>query len=353
MLDKRKIMAAAEYVSVLPSYSFNRNSIVGPIEMWETIDSTNTHAMQIAKAGAIDGTAIISEEQTGGRGRLGRSFYSPKKTGLYLSYIVRKRFDRLKMTGDIPALLTSMAGVVTAQAIFDITGIDTRLKWVNDIYIGEKKAGGILTEGSYIDDKLEFAVIGIGVNVFEPADGFPDDLKNTAAALVSENDQITSQNSMRNDGLSPVKSPVMLSSAMSPAAAIPSGRFPLAQNSNYLRENLAGLIIGGMRNWLHELEIDPDQTKERLYTQYYARFKWMIGRKVGIIDRNSGNITPMTVCGLTRNYELAAIGDSEDNTNTGIEGGSQSDTASSPGVSFLRSEEVIYFNSLNSSDKAE
>ncbi len=319
MMDKRIIINALKSEKLLSKYTLCRKADASPIEIHESIDSTNTLAMQIARGGGKDGTVVISEEQSGGRGRLERSFFSPKGTGLYMSIVVRRQFDTEIMTRDIPALLTALAGVVAAQAIYELTGIDTRLKWVNDLYIGPKKVGGILTEGSFTEDKLDFAVIGIGINVFAPAEGFPDEIKKTATSLLPDSDH-----ELDYYGLSPVI------------------QFPFEQKIHILRENLAGIIIGKLQNRLEELEIDPRKTKEMLFRRYYERFKWMIGEKVGVVDRASGNIISLTVRGLTHNYELVVINDvNGDNC-------SNHDIADDSQLLFIHSGEVIYFNSPDS-----
>ena len=344
MLDKRIIINAIKCERLLSRYALHQKPDASPIEIHDRIDSTNTFAMQIARAGVKDGTVVISEEQSGGRGRLGRSFFSPKGTGLYMSIVFRRRFDTEIMTRDIPALLTALAGVVAAQAIYELTGIDTRLKWVNDLYIDKKKVGGVLTEGSFKEDQLDFAVIGIGINVFAPAGGFPDDIKTTATALLPDSDH-----ELDYYGLSPAT------------------QFPFEQSTRLLRDNLAGIIIGKLENWLDELEIDPKGTPKKLFSHYYEHFKWMVGEKVGVLDRISGNVKPFTVRGLTHNYELVVaddvkrteMPDKSDNTIvSAYDNGNNRDQdkndfsnhniADDPQLLFLHSGDVIYFNSPDS-----
>ena len=144
------------------------------------IDSTNGEARRRAIEGAPEGTVIIAEEQTAGRGRRGRTFFSPAATGLYLSIVLRPTFS-----ADQAPHLTCAAAVATARAIERVTGVSAQIKWVNDIYCNGKKVAGILTEGT-VDMEgggFEHAVCGIGINVKPPEQGFPDDIAERAGSV--------------------------------------------------------------------------------------------------------------------------------------------------------------------------
>ncbi len=134
------------------------------------IDSTNRMAKELARQGAPHGTAVLAEKQTAGRGRLGRNFFSPEG-GLYLSVILRPGLPPEKR-----ALLTPMAAVAVCRAVEAVSGLSPRIKWVNDLYLGEKKLCGILCEG--VGDAV---AVGIGMNLHTPTGGFPPELN--AAAL--------------------------------------------------------------------------------------------------------------------------------------------------------------------------
>lgn len=108
------------------------------IKVFKTIDSTNTYAKTLAQNGAPQGTVVISEEQTAGRGRMGRSFYSPASTGIYMSIVLRP-----KLSLEDSLLITTSVAVAVSNAIEKIAYIDTKIKWVNDIYFGDKKLCGI------------------------------------------------------------------------------------------------------------------------------------------------------------------------------------------------------------------
>ena len=139
------------------------------IALLET-DSTNRVAKELARSGAPHGSWVLAKRQTAGRGRLDRSFYSPEG-GVYLSVILRP---------DIPpedlVLITPMAATAVRNAVHGLTGIELGIKWVNDLYLGDKKVGGILCE--VVDDAV---IVGVGLNVREPEGGYPPELN--AAAL--------------------------------------------------------------------------------------------------------------------------------------------------------------------------
>lgn len=137
------------------------------LEVWDTIDSTNKHALQLAKDGAAQGTCILSREQTAGRGRLGRSWVSPPDSGIYMSIVLR---PTLAME-DMP-LITLATGVACAKAIEKCCGFAIGLKWVNDLILGRKKLGGILVEM-----QKPAVVVGIGINIQHDEATVPEDLK--------------------------------------------------------------------------------------------------------------------------------------------------------------------------------
>ena len=154
------------------------------IRTYETISSTNTVLKQLAEEGAPEGLALVAEGQTAGRGRMGRSFYSPEKTGLYMSLLLRPRLSAYDAT-----VLTVAAAVAVAESIEELTSQKTQIKWVNDVLIDGKKICGILTEGA-IDVEtgmLQYAIVGIGINIRPPKGGFPEEIASLAGALLPEN----------------------------------------------------------------------------------------------------------------------------------------------------------------------
>lgn len=156
------------------------NNFINDIIIYKTIDSTNIKLKEAAAAGAREGTVIISGEQTAGRGRLGRNFYSPSDTGLYMSLLLRP-----SISASEAIKITTAAASATAEVIEEISGKKTEIKWVNDVYMDGKKICGILTEAALDMEYgvLEYAVLGIGINTYEPEGGFPDTIKNIAGAV--------------------------------------------------------------------------------------------------------------------------------------------------------------------------
>lgn len=144
------------------------------IRIFESLPSTNTTLKEMAFQGAPEGTIIIAEEQTAGRGRMNRTFYSPSGTGVYMSILLRPTFSASQSL-----LITTAAAVAVAESIEEVTGLDAAIKWVNDIYLNDRKTCGILTEASFNMEtsRLAYAVLGIGINMRTPAGGFPGELK--------------------------------------------------------------------------------------------------------------------------------------------------------------------------------
>ncbi|NLJ96900.1 MAG: biotin--[acetyl-CoA-carboxylase] ligase [Clostridiales bacterium] len=151
------------------------------LDVRKSVSSTNTLAKELAADGASEGYVLIALEQTEGRGRMGRSFYSPDSTGLYLSLILRPQLNL-----EDSLLITTSTAVAVAKAIEKLTGNDVYIKWVNDLFVGGKKVSGILTEASLNIENggLEYAVIGIGINV--STKNFPDNLKSIAGSIFSK-----------------------------------------------------------------------------------------------------------------------------------------------------------------------
>jgi BirA family transcriptional regulator, biotin operon repressor / biotin---[acetyl-CoA-carboxylase] ligase len=151
--------------------------------------STNTDAKVLATQGAPEGTIVIAEHQTMGRGRLGRTWYSPRSHGIYISFIIRPRLS----LQDAP-ILTPLAAVAAAEALALETGLRVHLKWPNDIMVSGKKIGGILTEIGSEMDRVDFAVVGVGLNA--RIWGFPEDLEGKATSIALETSRQFSRSSL-------------------------------------------------------------------------------------------------------------------------------------------------------------
>ncbi len=144
-------------------------------------DSTNTYLKTLAANGERRTVLLLADRQSGGRGRLGRSFFSPDG-GLYMSLLFFP-----DMTPEEASLLTPLAALAVCAALGELFGVETQIKWVNDIYKDGKKLCGILAEAE--PDK--YAVIGIGLNIAEPSGGFPEDIADIAVALLPKGSDIT------------------------------------------------------------------------------------------------------------------------------------------------------------------
>ena len=149
------------------------------LQVYKTITSTNTVLKALAAEGAPAGLALIAGEQTAGRGRMGRSFYSPADSGLYLSLLLRPNVSAVEATR-----LTACAAVAVAETIEELSGRPAQIKWVNDIFADGRKVCGILTEASVDCENgmMHYVIIGLGVNTRVPAGDFPEELKGIAGA---------------------------------------------------------------------------------------------------------------------------------------------------------------------------
>ena len=184
-----------------PDSLFSGKVLVEPV-----VDSTNTRLKARAAAGAPEGTALIAEEQTGGRGTHGRSFQSPRGDGLYLSVLLRPRGVRLE---DL-LTLTGWVGAAARRAVERACGAPARIKWLNDLYLNGKKLCGILTELSFLGESGEpdYVVAGMGINMNQTAEtfqaqglgdiatslaleGFPVERNHLAVCLLSALEQMT------------------------------------------------------------------------------------------------------------------------------------------------------------------
>lgn len=157
------------------------------ITVFATTSSTNAEAMKMLQDGKIEhGALIVSDEQTQGRGRMGKTFFSPK-SGIYMSVCLCKRIENLS---DV-MIITPAAAVAVRRAIAKFTDREARIKWVNDVYIGKKKVCGILTQADidFESGKAGTFIVGIGVNFVNQH--FPDEIKDRACALFEDKPTIT------------------------------------------------------------------------------------------------------------------------------------------------------------------
>lgn len=149
---------------------------------FDKVDSTNTVAKKAAEDGAVHGTLAVAEQQTGGKGRRGRSWESPRGTGIWMSLILRPSISPYHAS-----MLTLVAALAVAEGIKSCTGLQTLIKWPNDIVVNGKKVCGILTEMSADPDCINYVVVGIGINV--SMESFPEEIREVAASLLMETGQ--------------------------------------------------------------------------------------------------------------------------------------------------------------------
>ena len=142
----------------------------------ERVDSTNRYARMLASEGAPHGTLVIANEQTGGRGRRGRSWISPAGEGIFMSLILRPQCAPEKTP-----MLSLQTALAVARAIHTVTGLEAKIKWPNDIVVCGKKVCGMLLEMDFSEGRLQSVVAGVGINVHQTV--FPDEIVRTASSL--------------------------------------------------------------------------------------------------------------------------------------------------------------------------
>ncbi len=174
MLSKEKITEELKKLGVVPP----------KIVFYESTDSTNTRAKEYARENpdSRDRVIFIADGQTGGRGRLGRSFVSERGAGIYMSILTYPEKHGFDATA-----ATARAAVLLARAIESMCDCKIKIKWVNDLYLGGKKLAGILTEGEMTNDgKIAYQVVGMGINVYRNA--ISDEISTIATSIESESD---------------------------------------------------------------------------------------------------------------------------------------------------------------------
>jgi BirA family biotin operon repressor/biotin-[acetyl-CoA-carboxylase] ligase len=203
-----------------------------PISVYKTISSTNSEAKIQAMQNAEHGTVIISEEQTEGRGRMGRSFYSPAESGIYMSIILK---PNLNISDSV--LITTAVAVAVCLAIDKFTNQEVKIKWVNDIYLNDKKICGILTEAvtDIESGTINSVVVGIGLNV--KTELFPSELQEIAGSIFN------------------------------------------TKNDSFIRNQLAAEIINNVLNMCDNIE-------DRSFLEIYKERSMIIGEKIRYLKNN-------------------------------------------------------------------
>ncbi len=165
------ILTAEEMTPLLATVRLGRT-----IYAYETVDSTNRRAKQLADEGAPDGSLVIAEEQSAGRGRLGRAWTSPPKSGVWMSLLLRPQAEVADLV-----LITLICGLAVCEALRDAAGVDAGIKWPNDVVVDGRKICGILTEMSAEAERITALIPGIGINVGHRE--FPPELSDKATSL--------------------------------------------------------------------------------------------------------------------------------------------------------------------------
>ncbi|GAA3405095.1 biotin--[acetyl-CoA-carboxylase] ligase [Paenibacillus hodogayensis] len=163
----------AELLAALPATGAGRT-----IKLYDSVDSTQTIAHKLAQEGAAEGTIVLAEQQTAGRGRMGRSWHSPKGKGIWMSLLLRPRMP-LQFTPQ----LTLLVAVALCRAIRKLEPLPVGIKWPNDLLIEGKKITGILLESSAEDERLHYVIVGIGISVNLETGDYPETLRSVATSL--------------------------------------------------------------------------------------------------------------------------------------------------------------------------
>jgi BirA family biotin operon repressor/biotin-[acetyl-CoA-carboxylase] ligase len=174
-------VSAREFETALARTAARRGVFGDPLHYFEETGSTNDEAARLAEAGAREGTTVVAGAQTAGRGRMGRTWFSPAGAGLYASVVIRDP--------RAAPLLTLAAGVALAEGIRAAVGLPVEIKWPNDLVIDSglgrrRKVAGILTEGSSSTDGIQYVIVGFGINLLPAA--FPPDVGHRATSLAGE-----------------------------------------------------------------------------------------------------------------------------------------------------------------------
>ncbi len=172
-----RLLGAPDLISTATLAPFLRTKILGhTLYTYQTIDSTNTEAKRCSMQGAVHGSVFVSEEQTGGKGRLGRKWISPPGAGLWFTLLLRPDCPPTEA-----ANMTLVSGLAVCRAIRNLYGLDARIKWPNDIVLGSKKLSGMLLEMSTEENQVDYVLAGIGVNA--NTGSFPEEIAYKATSL--------------------------------------------------------------------------------------------------------------------------------------------------------------------------
>jgi len=200
MSTKQHILSAQGIAPFL-----TRKSLAEKINIFDSLESTDKTAKELAIAGADHGTVIVADHQVAGKGRRGRAFSSPAGHGLYMSIVLRPE----QIQVEVPTLVTMLAAVATCEAIEVISNESPQIKWVNDIFIGDKKVCGISAEAvtDLESGDVQWMVVGIGVNFSTPTEDFPEELRQIAGSVFPDGDAPTTRNHLAAEVINRILAP--------------------------------------------------------------------------------------------------------------------------------------------------
>lgn len=179
-------------ISVIQSL-LTTDSVGRQIHLHERLDSTNREAMALAQAGADHGTLVLADAQTAGKGRMGRTWFSPPGLNIYASVVIRIPMEASRMAAWL-SWLPLMAALGVAEATETVAAVRVALKWPNDLLIDDRKLAGILCESGTSPRSGPFQVVGIGVNVNGRREDFPEELRETGTSLREETGAVVDRN---------------------------------------------------------------------------------------------------------------------------------------------------------------
>lgn len=236
------------------------------LQLHRQLESTNLTARQLAAGGAPAGLVVLADRQCAGRGRLGRSFFSPAGCGLYMSIVLRPTIEASQAV-----LLTTAAAVAVCEAVEALTGQSPQIKWVNDVFLHGKKICGILTEAAFgaENDRLEYAVAGIGINVHTPPDGWPPELADIVGAVLPP---------VRGTGGADETGTPADKTAATPSTVPADGGLPAPGDipPGGIRSRLAGEVL--RRFWQYS-----QQLEQRAFLEGYRRRSLVVGKRIDIL----------------------------------------------------------------------
>jgi len=215
---------------------------------YPSVDSTNKQARILASEGYPEGTVVVAEMQTEGRGRRGRNWYSPAGQGMYMSLILRPHIPLKEISR-----ISLMIAVAVAETLQEELGLPARIKWPNDILINNRKIAGILSEAITDMDGIEYIVIGIGLNINNPYSDFPDDFRTDPTSILAEKKQIVSRVKLMQSLLAKLEQHYFILQAGNFAETLSTGkRLSMVIGQMVSLETSQGLVTG------RAVDIDDD-----------------------------------------------------------------------------------------------